>query len=347
MSRDRIILMESTSYKKRVAVLRGGTSSEYDVSMQTGAGVLKALVDTPTVTKDIVVSKNGEWLLHGFVKSPEQVLADVDVVFIALHGSYGEDGTVQRILERLSIPYTGSGSYASAIAMNKVLTKEHVKKGGENILMAPHMKLTRDGVPNLMQTVAGITSLFGPEYVIKPMSGGSSIGTVMCDQSTLFRTLTTALENYEEVIVEKRIYGKEATVGILENFRDQAYYQLPAIEIVPPSRASFFSEDVKYSGETEEICPGRFSHDEKQTLLDVAKNVHTILGLKQYSRSDFIVAQDLPPQAGFAGQKSGVYFLEVNTLPGLTSQSLFPKSMEAVGSSYNELIMHLLKTAER
>ena len=333
--------MESTSYKKRVAVLRGGTSSEYDVSMQTGAGVLQALVDTPTVTKDIIVSKSGEWLSHGFAKSPEQVLSDVDVVFIALHGSYGEDGTVQRILERLSIPYTGSGSYASAIAMNKVLTKEHLKKSSESILMAPHMKLTRGSILNLVQTVASITALFGPEYVIKPVSGGSSIGTVMCNQSTLYKTLATALENYEEVIVEKRIQGKEATVGILEAFRDQDYYQLPAIEIVPPSRTSFFSEDVKYSGETDEICPGRFSVEEKQTLQSVAKDVHTILGLKQYSRSDFIVAQDMP------GQMGGVYFLEVNTLPGLTSQSLFPKSMEAVGSSYKELVLHLLATATR
>lgn len=333
--------MEQTSYKKRVAILRGGTSSEYDVSMQTGAGVLKALIDTPTVTKDIIISKNGEWLFNGFVKSPEQLLTDIDVVFIALHGSYGEDGTVQRILERLSLPYTGSGSYASAIAMNKVLTKEHIKQHTNSILMAPHIKLTRDGVSNLVQTVASITALFGPEYVIKPISGGSSIGTVMCDQASLYRTLGTALENYEEVIVEKRIYGKEATVGILEDFRDQKFYQLPAIEIVPPPRAAFFSDDVKYTGETDEICPGRFSPEEKEILLSVAKEVHTILGLKQYSRSDFMVANDQP------GQKGGVYFLEVNTLPGLTSQSLFPKSMEAVGSSYKELVLHLLNTARR
>ncbi len=331
--------MEQTSYKKRVAILRGGTSSEYDVSMQTGAGVLKALLDTPTVTKDIIISKSGEWIFNGFVKSPEQLLTDIDVVFIALHGSYGEDGTVQRILERLSLPYTGSGSYASAIAMNKVLTKEHIRQHTDAILMAPHIKLTRDGVSNLVQTAASITTLFGPEYVIKPISGGSSIGTVMCDQASLYRTLATALENYEEVIVEKRIYGKEATVGILEDFRDQKFYQLPAIEIVPPPRASFFSDDVKYSGETDEICPGRFSPEEKETLLSVARDVHTILGLKQYSRSDFMVANDQP------GQKGGVYFLEVNTLPGLTSQSLFPKSMEAVGSSYKELVLHLLNTA--
>jgi D-alanine-D-alanine ligase len=107
---------------------------------------------------------------------------------------------------------------------------------------------------------------------------------------------------------------------------------LPAIEIVPPPSAQFFSADVKYSGETEEICPGRFSKDEKQELSALAQEVHQLLGLRQYSRSDFIVASD------------GIYFLEVNTLPGLTSQSLFPRSMEAVGSSYKELVNHLIIT---
>ena len=101
---------------------------------------------------------------------------------------------------------------------------------------------------------------------------------------------------------------------------------------MPPLTATFFSADVKYTGETEEICPGRFSLQEKQELQRVAKDVHMLLNLKQYSRSDFIVASD------------GIYFLEVNTLPGLTSQSLFPKSMIAVGSSYKELITHLLTT---
>jgi D-alanine-D-alanine ligase len=122
-------------------------------------------------------------------------------------------------------------------------------------------------------------------------------------------------------------------VGILEHFRGQPFYQLPEIEIVPPPKSSFFSIDVKYSGETDEICPGRFHRDEKDELLEAALLVHQALGLRQYSRSDFIVAPE------------GVYFLEVNTLPGLTSQSLFPRAMQAVGSNYKELILHLLDTA--
>jgi D-alanine-D-alanine ligase len=295
-------------------------------------GVIGALKESDYEVKDIIISKRGEWLVHGFVKHPESALVDVDVVFIALHGSYGEDGTVQRILERLNIPYTGSGSYASAIAMNKALTKDYLKKHSDSVKMAPHLKLTRSGISNLAQTVESIGELFGPEYVIKPVGGGSSIGTILTNRVGLLKSIQDSLAAHEEVLVEQRIIGKEATVGILEDFRNTRYYQLPAIEIVPPPSAQFFSADVKYSGETEEICPGRFSKDEKQELSALAQEVHQLLGLRQYSRSDFIVASD------------GIYFLEVNTLPGLTSQSLFPRSMEAVGSSYKELVNHLIIT---
>jgi len=326
--------MVISAYKKRVAVLRGGPSAEYTISMQTGAGVLKSLGEQGFDLTDIVVTNNGEWLCNGFIKTPEQALCNSDVVFIALHGAYGEDGTVQRILERHSIPYTGSGSFASAIAMNKVLTKEFIKKQTDKIKMAPHIKLTKEGVSNISNMAQSIRELFGPEYVIKPVSGGSSIGTMMALSHELESVLFQTLHEHDEIIVEQRINGKEATVGIIENFRDQQHYALPEIEIVPPASSSFFSADVKYSGETEEICPGRFSRTEKDELLAVARQVHQLLDLRQYSRSDFIVATD------------GIYFLEVNTLPGLTPFSLFPKAMEAVGSSYNELVQHLVATAK-
>ncbi len=319
-------------HTQRVAVLRGGPSSEYDVSMQTGIGVITALTDEGFDVKDIIISRKGEWLVHGFVKQPHQALLDVDAVFIALHGAYGEDGTVQRILERLCIPYTGSSSYASAVAMNKSLTKDHLKKHAPSVKMAQHIRLTRSGTSNLAQVIHNISELFGPEYVIKPINGGSSIGTLLCTKADLLRSAERSLQENEEILIEERIFGKEATVGILEGFRDAEHYPLPPIEIVPPAAASFFSYDVKYSGETEEICPGRFSRSEKDELMRTATDVHKALGLRQYSRSDFIVAQD------------GIYFLEVNTLPGLTPQSLFPRSIEAVGSSYKELVTHLLAT---
>ena len=161
------------SYKKRVAVLRGGPSSEYEVSMQTGSGVLKSLADSHHDVKDIIITKKGEWLEHGFVKSPEQALVNTDVVFIALHGAYGEDGTVQRTLERLCIPYTGSNSFTSAVAINKALTKDQLKRQNEHIKMAPHMKVSKESISTLDYLTASIKDLFGPEYVIKPIAGGA------------------------------------------------------------------------------------------------------------------------------------------------------------------------------
>ncbi len=315
-----------------VAVLRGGPSSEYEVSLKTGAGVIAALYDDPVCVRDVIITKTGEWMVGGFVKSPEQALNGVDVVFIALHGAYGEDGTVQRILERLGVPYTGSQPYPSAIAMNKVLTKDFLKQHG--IRMPQHLRLSRDGVADIRQTAHSIEKLFGPEYVIKPVSGGSSIDTKMVrGSSELTAGLDDVFERVDTVMVEERIRGKEATVGVLERFRNESHYVMPAIEIVPPSKTDFFSADVKYTGETDEICPGRFTAAERDELLTTARAVHRAMGLRHYSRSDFMVTDD------------GVYFLEVNTLPGLTEASLFPKAMEAVGGSYRELVTHLLRLA--
>ena len=144
----------------------------------------------------------------------------------------------------------------------------------------------------------------------------------------LGQVLETLLKVYDQVLVEKLIAGREATVGVLENFRDQSLYLLPPVEIVP--RSEFFDYEAKYDGNTEEICPGRFSTSEKQHLMDAARMVHHTLGLSQYSRTDFILTDD------------GAYFLEVNTLPGLTDGSLLPKALDAVGVSFTAFIQHLL-----
>ena len=315
-----------------VGVLRGGPSVEYDVSVQTGAGVLTALKDLHIQSKDIVISRDGQWLVNGFVKNPEQALVGVDLVFISLHGAYGEDGTVQRLLERLSIPYTGSGPYAAAIAMNKELTKGHLKE--LKIKTPQHMRVTKNGVTDATQTAQSIGALFGTKYVVKPTSGGSSIGTKIAENvQELGSVITELLQVNDDLLVEEYIQGTEATVGVLENYREQALYHLPAVEILPSKTSLFFDAVAKYDGSTQEICPGRFKKEDKDEMARAALGVHTALQLQHYSRSDFIVSP------------KGVYFLEVNTLPGLTSESLFPKAMDAVGGQYNELILHLITQA--
>ena len=311
-----------------VAVLRGGPSAEYDVSMRTGKSVIEALSDSSFNVQDVVISKNGEWIIDGFVRDPGLALATTDVAFIALHGAYGEDGTVQRILERLAIPFTGSNSFASHVALNKLLTKEHLRQFG--IKMPRHLKVTRHN-PDLTRVVYGLSELFGPDYVVKPVAGGSSIDThIVTGAGEVLRIVRQLLEHYEDVLVEERIHGREATVGVVERMRDTPLYALPAVEIVPPESANFFDYENKYNGRTDEICPGRFSSEEKAKLENLAKQVHSVLQLSQYSRSDFIVAED------------GIYFLEVNTLPGLTKESLLPKALEAVGCEYKDFLVHLL-----
>jgi len=318
--------------KLRVAVVRGGLSDEYNVSLWTGATVLENIDKNLFEPLDVVITKSGEWLYNGRVYNPEHILHAVDVVFIALHGTYGEDGKLQRLLERYGVPYTGSKPFASQVAFNKILTKEFIKDA--DIKTAPHVHVTKDSLNDIGRISENIVDTFGPQYVIKPVTSGSSVGTMMVKNPLLLsQALTDALTRFDEVMVEARIPGREATCGVIERYRGDAVYALPPIEIVPPKTAEFFSQDVKYTGETMEYCPSRFDRATKDSLERISKHIHTTLGLSQYSRSDFIVADD------------GIYFLEVNTLPGLTKESLFPKAIQVVGGTYADFITHLLTDA--
>lgn len=319
-------------YGTRVAVVRGGPSSEYEVSMNTGARVLKALKELGYDTRDIVITRKGEWLVDGKAKDPEAALLSTDKVFIAMHGAYGEDGTIQKILERLHLPFTGSNSFPSSLAFNKDATKRALNN--HQIKTPKYVKIT----PKMLSDVEALTFLiknsFGPEYVIKPTRDGSSHGVEMVSNiSELTEALIKRRDTEADFMIEERIRGREATCALLEGFRDQSLYVLPAIEIIPPATHDFFAEDVKYSGTTTELVPGRFSFSEKAMIAEAASIVHTALGLSQYSRSDFII------------KEGEVFFLEVNTLPGLTEECLYPKATEAIGLSYAGLIDHLIKTA--
>ncbi|MCA9363128.1 D-alanine--D-alanine ligase [Candidatus Kaiserbacteria bacterium] len=317
---------------KRVAVLRGGPSLEHDVSMRSGASVLEALKQHPYHCQDIVITKRGEWLENGFIKNPEKILDAVDVVFLALHGQYGEDGQVQKILQRKQIPFTGSRSLPSAIAFNKQLTKKTLV--GYGVKTPRYRTFYRSELENLSENTAQIMLDIGPELLIKPVTGGSSLGIVATnDETSLKNALFKLLSDHEQLLIEEFVRGREATVGVISNFRNQDIYALPVVEIVPPEGKSVFTYDDKYSGQTREICPANFTYHEKSRLTEIATLVHKILGCEHYTRSDFIV------------RNGEVYFLELNTLPGLTPESLFPKAAAAVGLNFPELIKHLVETA--
>lgn len=317
---------------KRVAVLRGGPSNEYDVSMRSGAAVLSALREIGYTAKDITITKKGEWLESGIARNPDNALEAVDVVFIALHGQYGEDGQVQRLLQRKNIPFTGSRALASAVAFNKDLTKQTLKD--HNILMPRHRRFTRDDLPYINQIIDQSFGEIGNELFVKPITGGSSLDAkYIPNEEALIKALDELLANYEMVMVEEYIRGREATVGVLQNFRGEELYVLPAVEIVVPNGAALFTNEDKYSGKTEEICPGRFSYHEKSKLAEAAALIHKALDCDHYTRSDFIV------------RDGEIYFLEINTLPGLTNESLFPKAAAAVGLDFKQLVKHLVETS--
>lgn len=315
--------------RTRVGVLRGGPSSEYDVSLKTGGTVL-ANLPPQYEPLDILISKDGVWHYRGLTTTPEKILRQVDVVFNALHGEYGEDGEVQRTLEAFGAPYTGPGVLGSVLSMHKGKSKEIAASLG---VKTPRSRLVGLDESVVLAAQNIFVTLHQP-LIVKPVSLGSSVGVSMV-QGLL--PLTQAIQQLQdagfEVLVEERIKGKEATCGVVEKFRGVPQYVLLPVEIRPANKDQLFDYEAKYSGSTEEICPGSFTREESDELQRLAVLMHSALDLRQYSRSDFMVSP------------RGIYYLETNSLPGLTKESLFPISLRAVGSSLSEFVDHVLQVA--
>ncbi|MBU1046884.1 D-alanine--D-alanine ligase [Patescibacteria group bacterium] len=313
--------------RKKITVLRGGPSSEYEVSLKTGASILKALSDEKYHINDVAITKDNKWFLNGLEKKPADVLNESDLVFNALHGEFGEDGKLQKMLDIFGVPYTGSKNISSALAMNKALAKEEYQK--VNIKTPIHIEIDKDNF-----SIAEIFKTFPMPAVIKPIGLGSSVGISIARTGIeLDEALQKAFQFADRVMIEEFIGGKEATCGVIDAFRGEDLYTLFPVEIIPES--DFFDYEAKYGGGTQEICPGNFSESEKIELQNLAKKAHQALGMRHYSRSDFIIHP-----------KRGIYILETNSLPGLTEESLFPKSLKAVGSSLEEFVEHLISIAK-
>jgi D-alanine-D-alanine ligase len=315
-----------------VGVLRGGPSREHEVSLSTGAAILANLPAERYAVRDIYIDKKGRWHDRGRPSSPDRILRQLDVVLIGLHGEYGEDGEVQKVLERHGTPYTGADSFASYLAMHKLMAKSHAEKIG---LLTPkfhYIERAQDADKGAREVIRS----FHQPVVVKPLGWGSSVGVSILSG---FEPVAKAVkelfnEGATGVLIEELIKGKEATAGVVEGLRGEKLYALPPIEIIPPHN-DFFSYDAKYSGKTREICPGNFSRVITEELQWAARAIHNELGLRHYSRSDFIVTP------------KGTYYLETNTLPGLTTESLMPKALAAVGVSFSDFLSHLINLALR
>lgn len=315
--------------KTRVGVLRGGVGCEYEVSLSTGAGVLKNLDQNKYEANDILITRDGLWHYKGLPILPAELPKYIDVAFNALHGEFGEDGQVQGILNNLGLPFTGSDRYGSSLGMNKYEVKEILK---DNDILTPR-GLVLEKSDQVFLAASEVFKKISPPWIVKPMDKGSSVGVYL---AKTFKELELAIQNSlrfsDYVLVEEYIRGKESTCGAVDNFRNHEIYSFPAIEVLKPAN-NFWSYEDKYSGLNNSRCPGYFSESESEQIQVLTKKIHKLLGLRHYSRSDFIVSP------------RGVYALEVNTLPGLSLASPLSKSMEAVGLSYSDFLDHILDLA--
>lgn len=298
----------------RVAVLLGGMSREREVSLKTGRAVLNALGE---------LGYEGIPIDPGRGVASELIEAAADVVFIALHGRYGEDGCIQGLLEILGLPYTGSGVLASSAAMDKIFTKRLFRSAD---LPTPDFSALDAGV---LETGI-VPPNFGPPWVVKPAREGSSIGMSFVDNHADLETaVRTALSHDPSVLLEKLVTGKEITVGVI-GLDDPM--PLPPIQIQPKSGRYDYAS--KYTpGATEYIIPARLPDSVIADCQALGLAAHRALGCRGVSRVDMIVGDE------------GIDLLEVNTIPGMTETSLLPKSARAAGIEFPQLVDKLIRWA--
>ena len=298
----------------KVGVLYGGTSAEREVSLSSGKGIMSAL------------KENGHEVI-GVDFHPERLTEvmelDVDIVFIGLHGKFGEDGRIQGLLDMLQIPYVGSGVLGSAVAMDKAKSKKVLKDSG--------VRLAKDLVLNKSDDYRAIDLPFGYPVVVKPNSEGSTIGlTIAQNEEELTTGIEEAFRFDQTVILEEFVSGTEVTVAVMGSKGDVK--SLPVVEIVPKN--AYYDYESKYAeGGSEHIVPARISPTYTELIQHQSVVAHELLGCETYSRVDYIVPLD----------GSEPVFLEVNTLPGMTPTSLFPDAARAIGYSYEQMIENLIQ----
>lgn len=301
----------------RIAVLMGGRSAEREVSLHTGQQVSQALA---SLGADVVEIDAGS---PDFIHRLED--SGADVCFIALHGRYGEDGTVQGLLELLDMPYVGSGVLASAAAMDKVISKHLFAQGG---IASPDYIVLRIGDA---RDAEGITTQLGPKTVVKPANEGSAIGvTIAHTPEELPAAIEEAFKYDDVVLVERFVPGVEVTVAVLGT---REPFALPTLEVVPEHE--FYDYDSKYvPGMSRHIIPARVSEAARAECQRLSIEAHRVLGCRGMSRADTIVTED-----------GEVYLLETNTIPGMTSTSLLPDAARAAGIEFPDLCFRLVTWA--
>jgi D-alanine-D-alanine ligase len=300
----------------------GGRSLERDISLRSGRRVSHALRELGHEVLELDVDES---LVPSLLKSRP------DLVYIALHGKFGEDGTVQELLEIMDIPYTGPGVFASAMGFNKALSKEVFLR--ENIPTPSFFVLSEATFQEMgaLHALQAVGEKLGYPLVVKPVAQGSALGVKMVpSEETLASAVLTALHYDERVLLEEYVSGTEVAVSILGN---QELETLPLVETVPHS--GFFDFDSRYTpGLTEYYCPARIDEEAASRAVEVACRTHRALGCLNVSRVDIIIDESGVPQV-----------LELNISPGMTETSLLPMAASAAGMDFKDLVGRLVKLA--
>jgi D-alanine-D-alanine ligase len=295
--------------KLNITVMLGGPSAEREVSLRSGAGVARALRSLGHEVSEVDPSQDDWELPNG-----------TEVVFLALHGTYGEDGTVQCRLEKLGVPYTGCDAEASRIGFDKYLTKQRCVAAG-----VPTARFI------LLDSPAASWPMgWNPPVVLKPARQGSSVGLQFVDRvSDWSKALAESMRFDSQVLMEEKIAGRECTVGILDD------KPLPVVEVRP--KTGIYDYQTKYTaGTTEYFCPAPFDDATTARVQAAGLGAFNAIGGRDYSRVDVIVKPNGEP-----------IVLEVNTLPGMTDSSLLPKAAAAAGIGYAELCQRMVEMALR
>lgn len=309
--------------KIKVVVLMGGKSPEHDVSLATGREVVKHLDKKKYEVASFIINREGKNLDLQKIQRIFSRLPGRGVVFLAMHGPCGEDGTIQAMLELAGLSYTGSGVLASALWMDKIMSRKILEK---EKIMVPKYLVFRKGEPE-----GRIWRFFGkPPVFIKPYNQGSSVGSLVVRQKgKLVKALRLAFFFSDPILVEEYLEGIEVSCGLLGNKNPQA---LPVAEII--SKNEFFDYEAKYTpGRSEEIVPARIPKSLTKKVQQTAAKVFQTIGARGFARVDMIIKGKTP------------VVLEINTIPGLTPVSILPKEAAAAGISYSMLLERIIELA--
>ena len=323
--------------KKNIAIIMGGYSSEYNISIKSGEVVYKTLSIEQDLNLYKIIIKKDEWYhedkdlkKYEIKKDTFQIIKNdklitIDLVFNTIHGIPGENGEIQSYLEKIGIKQTSSNSYESKITFDKNICKQKVKKIGystpKSIMINKNDKY---------DTKEMLSKLTLPLF-IKPNAGGSSFGiSRVDDEKNIINAINFCFKEDKNALIEEEINGREISVGMLK-YKNEII-SLPPTEII--SHNSFFDYDAKYNGESDEITPANITKEEEEEVRKISLNIYKKLNLKGFSRCDFILRDKI------------FYFLEINTNPGLTEESILPQQAKAANISLLDLFRSVIDKNE-